>query len=164
MRLVCLAFVALVSCFYSCKNTCKDVTCLHGGTCSEGACNCNFQYGGQYCDSLCPTGYTGEFCDIEIRQQFIRQWSATISSPTQPTVQQPLNITAGSAISYVNVNNFEGFNFTGVIATGNSFSFAQYATGTYTGYITGSGVINGSNLLINVTRQDGVSYVANCNP
>ncbi len=150
----------------SCNRACKDVDCLHGGSCDKGTCDCNFQYGGQFCDSLCPAGYTGEFCNTEIRAQFIRQWSATITSSSGPIVQQQLVITAGPGISTVVVSNFDnqGFNFTGVIATGNSFSFSQNAMGNYTGLVSGSGIINGSNLSINLTKQDGTVYVADCNP
>ena len=36
--------------FLSCKNRCKDVSCLNGGTCSKGDC-------------VCPTGYYGSHCE-----------------------------------------------------------------------------------------------------
>ena len=158
-------FICLLLLSAGCKRACKDITCHNGGSCSNGYGNCTFQYGGEYCDSLCPQGYQGVFCNTPIRDQFIRGWSATINSSAGGTIHQPLNITAGSSITYVNVSNFEGFNFVGIIATANSFSFsAQNATGNYTGTISGSGVLNGTNLLINLTRQDGVSYIANCNP
>jgi hypothetical protein len=159
-----LLFLFLVT--GGCNRACKDIDCLHGGSCDKGTCNCNYAYGGQFCDSLCPAGYTGEFCTTEIRAQFIRQWSATITSSSGPAVQQQLSITAGAGISTVAVSNFDnqGFNFTGVVATGNSFSFSQNATGSYTGMVSGSGVVNGTNLLINLTKQDGTVYVANCNP
>ena len=158
--------LGLLTLLGSCNRACKDMDCLHGGSCDKGVCNCVFQYGGLNCDSLCPGGYTGVFCNTPIRQQFIRQWSATITTPNGPTVEQQLNITAGPGISSVIVSNFDnqGFNFTGVVATGNSFSFYGPATGSYTDTVSGSGVVNGSNLLINLTKQDGTVYVANCNP
>ncbi|HRI28394.1 MAG TPA: hypothetical protein PK715_10100 [Chitinophagales bacterium] len=70
------------------KQACKDVVCLNGGSCVEGDCNCPPLYGGENCQTVCPSltcqnggqgaidaanncycncppGFSGELCQIQ---------------------------------------------------------------------------------------------------
>jgi len=51
------AVVMAMFMFTSCDDPCKDVTCLNGGTCLEGTCEC-------------PTGYEGTDCGTAVNAKF----------------------------------------------------------------------------------------------
>jgi hypothetical protein len=151
----------------ACKNTCRDVNCLNGGSCDHGLCDCAFQYGGKYCDTLCPLGFEGDKCDVQSRQKFIRTWSAITTSSDGHSSSSLLKVQAGSAITYVNIQNFnnEGFNVIGIISGKYAFAiYQQNAMGSYTGLVSGSGNLNGDKLVINLTKENGINYFASCNP
>jgi hypothetical protein len=150
-----------------CKNACKDISCLHGGTCKDGTCNCAYGFGGKFCDTACPAGYEGEFCSIVIRDKFMRQWSAVTNSSSGGTVNHALYITAGTAMSNINISNFDNENFSVVGTVSGTYTFdifTQNATGSYTGSVSGSGKLNGQKLSIDLVNQNGIHYFVTCNP
>lgn len=51
------AFAFAMVLFAGCDDPCKDVTCLNGGTCLEGTCEC-------------PTGYEGVDCGTALNAKF----------------------------------------------------------------------------------------------
>ncbi|MCF8258343.1 MAG: hypothetical protein K9J06_12380 [Flavobacteriales bacterium] len=54
MRSRFLMFFAIASIgIAGCSDPCDDVTCLNGGACNDGTC-------------VCPTGFTGEFCQTVV--------------------------------------------------------------------------------------------------
>jgi hypothetical protein len=53
----------------------EDLPCLNGGTCKAqqgsgnatvSSCECPPAFGGSLCQTVCPAGYTGQFCDIPV--------------------------------------------------------------------------------------------------
>jgi hypothetical protein len=161
-----LVLILIVTALNGCKPGCKDVHCLNNGECmSGGSCKCPGRFGGQYCDSLCPIGYEGNYCNIESRNKFVRTWNATTSSNATGTREHTLYVTNGPIPQQIIITNFnnEGYTMVGTILDYNSFQiYSQNATGAYTGLVSGSGYINGSNMAMNLNKQ-GVDYFANCN-
>jgi hypothetical protein len=132
---------------------------------SGGTCKCPGRYGGLYCDSLCPIGYEGTYCNIASRDRFVRTWNATTSSNTTGVRTHPLYITNGPIVSQIIISNFNNENYTiiGSMLYPDRFEIpVQNATGAYTGQVSGSGYLNGTNLGINLSKQ-GADYFANCN-
>ncbi len=79
--------------FQSCTDDCKDVTCLNGGVCEEGVCEC-------------ATGYEGEDCSILMNAKFVgtytvedqcskNKYSIAITAETEP-----------NKITFSNLGNF----------------------------------------------------------
>src|SRR5688572_21012104 len=87
-----LLFLALTASFtfQSCKDECKEVACLNGGTCDDGDCTCENGFTGDRCqtgpcDNVeclnngtcvngvcdCPDGYEGSDCGAAERDKFI---------------------------------------------------------------------------------------------
>ncbi|HLP50986.1 MAG TPA: hypothetical protein VK154_08905 [Chitinophagales bacterium] len=149
-----------------CKPGCKDVSCLNDGECiAGGTCQCEGQWGGMYCDSLCPQGYEGIYCNIPSRNKFIRTWNATTSSPSTGMKEHSLFVTTGPIVQQILITNFNDEHFTvvGTITGKSKFDImSQNATGNFTGVVVGSGYLNGDNMAINLTKG-GVDYFANCN-
>lgn len=50
MKIQNLLLLALICLFANCKDECKKINCLNGGTCFEGACNCTEQWFGDRCE------------------------------------------------------------------------------------------------------------------
>jgi hypothetical protein len=152
--------------FTGCKPGCKDVHCQNDGECKSGGnCECPGRWGGTYCDTLCPIGFEGNYCNIPSRNKFVRTWDATTSSPSTGSVHLSLYVTNGPIVEQIIISNFNNENYTvvGTITNYNSFDIMnQNATGSYPGPVVGSGYLNGTNLAINLTKQ-GVDYFANCN-
>ncbi|GAB5538994.1 MAG: hypothetical protein Salg2KO_10970 [Salibacteraceae bacterium] len=87
-KLILLFSIALSISLVSCDD-CRDVTCLNGGTCVEGICECPIGFSGATCeledkclsedvdcqnggtcddgDCDCPNGFSGDECQIEDR-------------------------------------------------------------------------------------------------
>ncbi len=160
-----LLFMAVFA-FTGCKPGCKDVKCLHDGKCQAGGvCDCPGRWGGLYCDTLCPIGFEGTYCNIASRNKFVRTWNATTSSNVTGVIEHPLYVTNGPIPQQIIISNFNNENYT-VVGTMLDFDkfeiLTQNATGSYTGPVDGSGYLNGDNLAINLNKQ-GVDYFANCN-
>ena len=169
MKVVLNFFVILVlslGALSGCKPGCKDVHCHNGGKCQSGGdCDCTGRWGGRYCDTLCPIGYEGSYCNIPSRNKFVRTWNASTSSITTGVVHHQLFVTNGPIVQQIIISNFNNENYTvvGTMLDWDKFEIlTQNATGSYTGVVNGSGYLNGSNMAINLTKQ-GVDYFANCN-
>lgn len=150
----------------ACKSKCADTSCMHGGICNDGSCDCRLWYGGKNCEQECPLGYGGENCNIEVREKFFHQWSAVTTS-TAGTKNHSLPITGGPSISTFYIGNFNGDSFTVIATVSNKYTFdifTQNATGHYTGTVSGSGYLSGTKLAIDLTIQNGTHYFSNCNP
>ena len=55
------AFAFAMVLFAGCDDPCKDVTCLNGGTCLEGTCECPTGYEGADCAEALNAKFTGTF-------------------------------------------------------------------------------------------------------
>lgn len=149
-----------------CRESCRNVTCLNGGTCEDGDCICPFRYGGRNCELNCNYGYEGLSCATEVRQKYIRTWNATTTS-SLGTVNHPLYITKtqGNSVQTFIIENFnnEGYGFRASILSNTTFEILeQKAFGNDTSLVSGSGYLNGENLAINLVKN-GVTYFAICN-
>ena len=88
-----------------------------------------------------------------------------MNSSTGNSGHDSISIIAGTSISYLNVSNFAGFNFIGIVSDTYAFAvYSQRATGNYTDSVTGSAYLHGETLSINITKQDGTTYFAVCTP
>lgn len=59
--------------FQGCKDECKDVTCLNGGTCDKETGEC-----------ICTTGYEGTDCGTALNRKFVGSWSLIQSCDMYP--------------------------------------------------------------------------------
>ena len=62
VALMLVVFTALT--FESCKNPCKDVNCLNGGSCDEDTGEC-----------VCTSGYEGANCGAAVNEKFAGTWT-----------------------------------------------------------------------------------------
>ncbi len=90
MKKINILFVALIGAmtmtFTSCDE-CADVTCLNGGTCEEGVCQCADYFFGDACEvecvngtygsgsCLCDAGYEGDGCTVLSREDMIGSYT-----------------------------------------------------------------------------------------
>ena len=111
--LTSLLFAAAVSAviYSSCtKDACDNLTCLNGGACGGGVCNC-------------PTGYEGAQCQTLSISRFLGTYQGDISCNSQQQVIDSAFITTSSlGPNYVNVtlNNISPKVLTGYISNNQS--------------------------------------------
>lgn len=141
-----LAFIAVLTVFFvnSCTtDACKDVTCLNGGTCIDGTCEC-------------ADGYEGTDCSTEQRAKFAGTYtmSGTVSCPISgdgTITNLPLTISNSSAGVTKVVILFAGTTFTAAIS-GTSLTLDSQ---TIQGFdYTGSGSLSGNNLSLTINEFD----------
>lgn len=142
----------------SCTDECKDVTCLNGGTCLAGTCEC-------------PAGYEGTDCGEGYNAKFVGNYSlATTACDTVGLTPYSASITA-SATDAASITvgglyeNPTGTTVTATVSSGNtsvanieSQIFADNATSdqlTMTGTVTvdASGSLSVNYTLFNVTQN-----------
>jgi hypothetical protein len=138
-----LTFSAICAVVYtSCKkDACKDVTCLHGGVCSDGNCiNCNVGYEGTNCATLSKDKFVGTYTGSEICTVGTDNYSVTLSSASDDLV-----------LTYTNLYN-ESITATCTITSTSTFSFSgtQVVGGTPVTF-TGTGTLSSSNLTVTYT-------------
>jgi len=118
--LVCFAFFAVT--YTACKKeskrpSCAHLNCINGGACNNGVC-------------VCPTGYTGTYCEQEVPnpcKNVVCQNGGTCvdGSCNCPTGFEGANCEILSATKFLTINNFPAtYDFMDSGATG---------CGTYTG-------------------------------
>ena len=147
------------------KDKCKDITCLNGGTCSSGVCNCPSNYSGAKCEvagrcaniscqnggtcnngvCACATGYEGSLCQTETRAKFVKTWAA---SDTNVFNNYHFNynpvILNGTSVTQLSLSLiFDGFFTHNVVATvnGDSIIVASQSPDSDNNFIVGSAVM-----------------------
>lgn len=124
-----------------CKDPCKDVECLNGGTCVEGDCEC-------------ATGYEGTDCADEMRAKFISTYSVSDGCSTSGAATYDITVEkSSSAVNKVLIGNAWNTFVAKVVATvdGTTISIAAQQPDNDGFEISGSGTINGTKLTLNYT-------------
>ena len=133
------------------EDPCEDVSCLNGGSCDDGNCNC-------------PTGYEGSVCETVERAKFIGTYSA-VSACLGTTAYTVSIAESSSGIDKVVISNMGNSAWTAIgTVNGTSISISGTATDATCGTITmsGGGSISGNIItLSNVTYT--VSNTTTCN-
>lgn len=149
-NLIVLVFIALATSmtFSSCKDECKDVDCLNGGTCSDGDCTC-------------PDGYIGTRCETEERAKFIGNYSVS-NGTVACGVSGNGTISAGTAV--IVSSNSSGIRKIS-INIGGAFTILATISGstltvdnqTLSGYTyTGTGSVVGNILNLTISEADAI--------
>lgn len=167
--------------FSSCRDKCKDVVCLNGGTCADGDCICPEPWGGADCSintdpchdvnclnggsctngaCVCPHGYEGVDCGTSSVTKFVGIYSGKEQCSTgsyEYTVQM-----APSATNITNllIDNLYESNMviTATLDQGSTMSFSIPDTTLNSITIQGTGSINstGTTVTINYTVNNGM--------
>ena len=153
------AFFMAAMIFTGCDDPCKDVTCLNGGTCLEGTCECPTGYEGDDCGTAVNAKFTGTFnmassaCDTVDNTNYPVALNASDTDPLEFTLggiyQNGLANTVNCMVSTSNTSNFTIPNQT--------FTDDTFGAG-FT--IEGSGSIDGSNLTVTYDIFDVTNNVA----
>lgn len=133
--------------FNSCNDDpCKDVTCLNGGACDNGSCNC-------------ATGYSGSDCSTIVRNALVGTVAVSSNSCTPAGTTWTSSITAGTAISDFTISDFGHFTCgSGAIVVSASITSAtaftipsQTVCGTT---YSGTGTISGTSATVSYSWSD----------
>ncbi len=139
-----LTFSAISAVVYtSCKkDACKDVTCLHGGVCSDGNCiTCDIGYEGANCATLSRAKFIGTYTGSEICTTGTDNYTVTISE----------NSSNDLFLTYTNLYN-ESITATCTMTGSTAFSFAgtQVVGGTPVTF-SGTASLVGSTITVTYT-------------
>ena len=139
MLVVALSSTVLTSCKED--DPCEGVSCLNGGTCDNGTCDCD-------------AGYEGTDCGTQMRTKFIATYSVTEACTSGSYTYVMSMASSASGVNKVVINNFADL---GITATGtvngktltidNGTADVQGVTVSY----QGSGQINGNILTLTYT-------------
>lgn len=134
---------------------CKDVSCLNGGTCNNGSCNC-------------ATGYEGSTCGTEVRSKFIASYSVQ-ESCTVGNYNYNMTInSSATGIDKIVINNFYGVGAAVTASVSGSSITIPSQTVTVQGVavtFSGSGQLNGNILTLSYIASIGAdsdSCTATC--
>jgi len=95
--LTAIAF-ATVMIFNACTNDpCKDVTCLNGGSCADGTCQC-------------LNGFDGTDCSHQIRNDYLKTGASVSESCNTGAFNYNVDIVAGSAADEFKIKNLGNYN------------------------------------------------------
>jgi len=141
-----------------CTDDCKDVTCLNGGTCLAGTCECPAGYEGSDCGEAYNTKFVGNYslatnqCDTVGLSPYTVAITASSTDPAAITVgglyENPTGTTVNATVTSANTSS----------ATIESQIFADNATSdqlTMTGTVTvdATGNLTVAYTLFNVTQN-----------
>jgi len=132
--LTAIAF-AVVMMFNACSDDpCKDVTCLNGGTCVDGTCNCAAGYEGTDCSTESRTKFFGSWAGVD-QCTNVYNYTATVatsaSDVTKVLVTNPFAVGTNVTVSA----NIDGTNISiPVGSSGNGFTFSGNGTITSDGH------------------------------
>jgi len=146
-----LAFTAFL---FSCEtetDPCDGITCMNGGECVEGDCDC-------------PTGTSGETCATLWRDAVMGTHNAQESCTVGSDYNYDIVISAGSSLDKINITNIYAHAGVVVEATftdANNFFLTTPIGDTGLTFTSGSGLINGNILTLSVDI-DGSAFDTSC--
>ena len=136
--------VATVMFFNACESDpCKDVTCLNGGVCVSGTCDC-------------ASGYEGTDCSTISRDKFTDTWTVNEDCSSSAPASYIVSITNGSGITDVLISNMWDAFVNSVHATvdGNTISIASQEPDNDGFIVSGQGTISGTTITWSYTIDD----------
>ncbi len=147
-----LAIVALMAGMFvmNACDDCKDVTCLNGGTCVAGVCEC-------------ATGYEGDDCGTAANAKFLGVYTVTDGCLSSSYAQ---TVSAGSAANKVTFNNLGNYVTPAIVSCdveGTSISVTNFEDSTGRKF-TVNGSVSGQNinLTYTVTYTDLTTETCTC--
>src|SRR5690606_9067709 len=174
--LLASAFLFLIT-FSSCKkevDPCENVTCINGGVCHEGTCNCPTGYSGVNCQIVdpcvnvncqnggvcnngtcnCPTSYEGTTCQTPARDKFLGSYSGSETCDSGPWSYN-ISLSISSNINEIIIGNLYGigFNVTGTLVSNTTINIPQQALGSY--QVSGTATISANFMIVVFTVVDG---------
>ena len=146
------AFAFAVMLFAGCEDACKDVTCLNGGTCLEGICQCTAGYEGTDCGTAYNAKFQGTYnqsaslCDTVSLNVHPIAVTPDASNPSKITVgglyENPVGTTVSATIDAANTNMF---------TIDDNETFVDSGPGNPTLRITGTGTLSDDGTTLTVT-------------
>lgn len=138
----------------ACSDPCKDVTCLNGGTCAEGTCDCT-------------TGYEGDDCGTQERTKFIGTYGVSdVCSLSGGSGYDCTIKTSGTDISKVLITNVWDSFSADVVATvsGTTITVANQEPDSDGYTVAGNGTISGTTISMTLTITETTTSTADiCN-
>jgi hypothetical protein len=151
-----LSMMLAVSLFIpSCKDKCKDVSCLNGGTCEDGDCKCPASATGADCGT-CATGYWGTNCSMSCAncssytgnyQTFAG--NCTTGSPFNQAVTA--STSASDMITISNFNNENGWNVNATLTSATALTIASQNNPSNTFKVSGTGTKSNNTVTLDLT-------------
>lgn len=129
----------------SCTDPCKDTTCLNGGTCIDGSCDC-------------PTGYQGDSCKYETRSFFYGTYNVHATCSATGINNYTCNISEVSGDLFkVRIANFANSfsNYVTATINGNLINIASQSPDNDGRIVSGSGSLSGNVIQMSYTVAGG---------
>jgi len=137
--------VALVMFINACtSDPCKDVTCLNGGTCVSGTCNCT-------------DGYEGTDCSTEWRAKFEGTFLLSGTDNAGYTYSNLTTTVASSSTGVLKmiITVAGTYTFTVTLTSSTTFTIDALTSGGFS--YTGQGDINGTTLSLTINQTDNAT-------
>ncbi|MEZ4722303.1 MAG: calcium-binding EGF-like domain-containing protein [Flavobacteriales bacterium] len=177
MKKLLFLIAAIVSLSLTACDECKDISCMNGGTCEEGVCDCPNGYSGELCEDedLCITNnvtcvngqcnngvcecdqwYEGENCDDRVIEKYDGLYIGTYSC-SQGTSTYSIGSATMSDIEEENemkIKENSGRVYSVEFTTNKKFDIPSQSTSTSFGElstVSGSGEVSGNDLEFQVT-------------
>lgn len=170
----CITYVA-------CKDACKGVACLNGGSCQDGKCVCPSGYTGANCEKTlctgidcknggtckdgkcqCPAGYEGSLCETAMAEKFYGTWTGTIKYQDGSSFSATYVIAKGT--SYLDVSIKETvvvgvpstITLVGTVSDTKTLNMAKQAVSS-TVMVEGKITIDGNKITVDKTVTDALN-------
>ncbi len=144
---------------FSCKDACKDVTCLNGATCDDGVCQCTEGYEGDDCGTESRAKYFGTYMHTNI------SYECTNQSPYAESYQMLTIVSASStSVNHVMLLTDEDLNIEAELDGSNYSIPAQnlYVDGDVIPIGASSGFFESNGLNLNILLLDETDPSNSC--
>lgn len=129
----------------ACTDPCKDTTCLNGGTCIDGSCDC-------------PSGYQGDSCNYETRSFFYGTYNVHAICSSSGVTDYTSNISSiPGDLFKVRIANFGNVfsNYVTATINGNLINIAGQSPDNDGRVVSGSGTLSGNVIQMSYTIAGG---------